>query len=110
MPYDEDLANRIRAALADEVAISEKKMFGGLAFLIGGHMTVAASRGGGMLVRLHPAETDDALAQPHVELMSMRGRVMEGWMNVAPEGLASDAELDAWIRRSLRYVRTLPPK
>jgi TfoX/Sxy family transcriptional regulator of competence genes len=110
MAYDEDLANRLRELLADEDAITEKKMFGGLAFLLHGHMSVSASRSGGLLVRIDPADTDEALTLPHVELMNMSGRVMEGWLVVAPEGLATMRELGAWVQRSLAYVKTLPPK
>ena len=110
MAYDEDLANRLREALADEVAITEKKMFGGLAFLWNGHMTVSASGQGGLLARIDPAETDAALKRPHAALMSMGGRTMEGWIRVDPEGIATKRELQAWVERSLGYVRTLPPK
>jgi TfoX/Sxy family transcriptional regulator of competence genes len=110
MPYDEDLANSLRELLAQEDAITEKKIFGGLAFLLHGHMTVSASRKGGMLVRIHPADTDAALALPHVALMRMRGRVMEGWLTVAPEGLRTMPEIAHWVEASLTYVRTLPPK
>jgi TfoX/Sxy family transcriptional regulator of competence genes len=110
MAYDEDLANSLRELLAQEDAITEKKIFGGLAFLLHGHMTVSASRRGGMLVRIHPADTDAALALPHVALMRMRGRVMEGWLTVAPEGLTTMPEIAHWVDRSLAYVRTLPPK
>ena len=110
MAYDEDLANRLREALAGEDAITERKMFGGLAFLRHGHMTVSASGRGGMLVRLDPAKTDDALARPDATLMSMGGRTMEGWIRVAPEGIATKRELAAWVKRSLDYTKTLPPK
>ena len=110
MAYDEDLANRLREALAGEDAITEKKMFGGLAFLLHGHMTVSASGRGGMLVRLDPAATDAALTRPHATLMTMGGRTMEGWIRVAPAGIATKRDLRAWVKRSLDYVKTLPPK
>jgi TfoX/Sxy family transcriptional regulator of competence genes len=110
MPYDEDIANRLRELLAQETAVSERKMFGGLAFLVGGHMSVSASSRGGLLVRIHPADTDAALARQHVTLMEMGGRVMEGWLRVAPEGVGTRRELAAWVRRSIDYVRTLPAK
>jgi TfoX/Sxy family transcriptional regulator of competence genes len=110
MAYDEELANRLREALAGEDAISEKKMFGGLAFLLYGHMTVSASGRGGLLVRLEPAKADAALKRPHASLMNMGGRTMEGWIRVAPEGVATKRDLEAWVRRSLDYVRTMPPK
>jgi TfoX/Sxy family transcriptional regulator of competence genes len=110
MPYDEDLVHRLRELLADEDAITEKKMFGGLALLLHGHMSVSASRTGGLLVRIDPAETDAALARPHVELMKMGGRTMEGWIIVAPDGLKTKRELAAWVKRSVAFVGTLPPK
>jgi TfoX/Sxy family transcriptional regulator of competence genes len=110
MAYDEDLANRLRELLADEDAITEKKMFGGLAFLQHGNMTVSASRNGGLLARIDPADTETALARPHVELMRMGGRTMDGWITVAPEGLRTKRELAAWVKRSLAFVRTLPAK
>jgi TfoX/Sxy family transcriptional regulator of competence genes len=110
MAYDEDLANRLRELLADEDAISEKKMFGGLAFLLHGNMSVSASRNGGLLVRVDPADTDGCLARPHVALMTMGGRTMEGWLTVAPEGLRTKRELAAWVKRSVSFAKTLPPK
>jgi TfoX/Sxy family transcriptional regulator of competence genes len=110
MAYDEDLANRLRELLADEDAITEKKMFGGLAFLLHGNMSVSASRSGGLLVRIDPADTDRFLARPHVAMMEMRGRTMDGWLIVAPEGLKTKRELAAWVKRSVAFVKTLPPK
>jgi TfoX/Sxy family transcriptional regulator of competence genes len=108
--YDEDLAHRLRELLAGEAGITEKKMFGGLAFLLHGHMTVSASRTGGLLVRIDPAATEAALARPHVALMTMRGRTMEGWITVAPEGLTTKRQLASWVTRSVAYANTLPPK
>lgn len=110
MPYDEDLANRLRELLADQGALTEKKMFGGLAFLLNGHMSVSASRNGGLLARIDPGETEAALQRPNVALMEMGGRTMEGWITVAPEGLKTKRELAAWVKRSVSYVKTLPPK
>ena len=110
MPYDEDLAHRLRELLAGEDAITEKKMFGGLAFLLHGNMCVSASRNGGLLVRIDPADTEAALARPHVALMEMRGRTMDGWITVAPEGLKTKRDLAAWVKRSVAFVKTLPPK
>ncbi len=110
MPYDEDLANRLREALAGEDAISEKKMFGGLAFLLHGNMSVSASRNGGLLVRVDPADTDACLARPHVTLMKMGGRTMDGWITVAPEGLETKRQLASWVERSIAYVKTLESK
>jgi TfoX/Sxy family transcriptional regulator of competence genes len=110
MAYDEDLANRLRELLADEDAVTEKKMFGGLAFLVRGNMAVSASRNGGLLARIDPADTEAALARSHVALMEMRGRTMDGWITVAPEGVKNKRQLRAWVDRSLAFVRTLPPK
>ena len=110
MAYDEDLANRLRELLADEDAVTEKKMFGGLAFLVGGNMSVSASGKGGLLARIDTADTDAALARPHVSRMEMGGRSMDGWIRVAPEGVKTKRQLASWVNRSLGYVRTLPAK
>ena len=110
MAYDEDLANRLREQLADEDAVTEKKMFGGLAFLLHGNMSVSASRNGGLLVRVDPADTEAVLRRPHVSLMEMRGRTMDGWIIVAPEGLKTKRELAAWVKRSVAFVKTRPSK
>jgi hypothetical protein len=110
MAYDEDLANRLRDLLGDVDGVTEQKMFGGLAFLVGGNMSVAASGQGGLLARVDPAESDALLGKPHTALMEMRGRVMEGWLRVAPEGVKTKRQLEPWVKRSLAYVRTLPPK
>jgi TfoX/Sxy family transcriptional regulator of competence genes len=110
MPYDEDLVNRLRELLADEDAITEKRMFGGLAFLLHGHMSVSASRTGGLLVRIDPAETDEALARPHATRMKMGGRQTEGWILVAPEGVRTKRQLAPWVTRSVGFVKSLPPK
>ena len=91
MPYDEDLAGRLRELLAGEAGITEKKMFGGLAFLLNGHMSVSASGRGGLLARVDPADTEAALERPHAARMEMGGRSMDGWITVAPEGLADEA-------------------
>ncbi len=110
MPYDEDLANRLRELLADEDAITEKKMFGGLAFLLRGNMSVAASHTGGLLVRVDPADTETCLARPHATLMEMGGRTMDGWIIVAPEGAKSKRKLAAWVKRGVTFAKTLPAK
>jgi TfoX/Sxy family transcriptional regulator of competence genes len=110
MAYDEKLAERIRALLAGENAVSEKKMFGGLAFLLNGNMCVSASRRGGLLARIDPADTDVAVSRPHVSLMKMGGRSMAGWITVAPEGLKTKRELTTWVDRAVAFARTLPPK
>ncbi len=110
MAYDEDLVHRLRELLADEDAITEKRMFGGFAFLLQGNMSVSASRNGGLLVRIDPADSEAALARPHVALMEMGGRTMAGWLTVAPEGLKTKRELAAWVKRSVAFVKTLPAK
>jgi TfoX/Sxy family transcriptional regulator of competence genes len=110
MAYDEELAHRLRELLADEDGITEKKMFGGLAFLLHGNMSVSASRNGGLLVRIDPADTQASLTRPHVALMQMGGRTMDGWITVAPEGLKTKRELAAWVKRALAFARTLTPK
>jgi hypothetical protein len=110
MAYDEELVHRLRELLVEENAITEKKMFGGLAFLLHGNMCVSASRTGGLLVRIDPADTEAALARPHVGLMQMGGRTMDGWIIVAPEGLKTKRELSAWVKRAVNFVHTLTPK
>src|SRR5579864_2206136 len=110
MAYDEELANRIRELVGLEAGVTEKKMFGGLAFLINGNMSVAASGQGGLLVRVAPEDSDKLIAQPHAELMVMGGRSMEGWLRVAPEGLRTKRELERWVKRGVSYARTLPSK
>jgi TfoX/Sxy family transcriptional regulator of competence genes len=110
MAYEEDLANRIRALVAGEPGVTEKKMFGGLAFLIGGHMSVAASHEGGLLLRCDPAETESLLGKPHAGPMVMRGREMDGWLRVDAEGVKTKAQLERWVARSVDYARSLPAK
>jgi TfoX N-terminal domain len=110
MAYDEDLANRIRELIADSPDLEEQRMFGGLAFLIGGHMSVAASGQGGLLVRVDPDETEALLATPHARAFDMRGREMRGWLRVDPEGVRTTRQLEPWVRRGVGYARSLPPK
>jgi TfoX N-terminal domain len=109
MAYDEDLANRVREQLAGERAVTEKAMFGGLAFLLAGNMAVGLS-GDELMVRVGPEAGDDALAEPHTRPFDMTGRPMKGWILVAPEGLGSDAELSSWVGRGVAFARSLPPK
>jgi TfoX N-terminal domain len=108
--YDEELADRIRALIGSEPALREQKMFGGLAFLIGGNMAIAASGQGGALVRVDPAESDRLVATTNASVMEMRGRQMQGWIRVASEDLRSDAELAEWVDRGVTYARSLPAK
>ena len=110
MAYDEDLAARIREHVAGEPVI-EKKMFGGLAFLLGGHMAVSASGHGGLLVRCEPGQTADLLAEPGVAPMEMGGRgPMDGWLRVSADAVADEDSLERWVERGLAYARSLPPK
>jgi TfoX/Sxy family transcriptional regulator of competence genes len=108
--YDEDLAERIRELMATEPGVTEKAMFGGLAFLIGGNMSVSASGQGGLLLRVDPEETDALLEQPGAHPFEMRGRPMQGWLRVDPEGLGTKPELERWVARGVAYARSLPSK
>jgi TfoX/Sxy family transcriptional regulator of competence genes len=110
MAYDEDLADRIRDLLGGERDVTEQRMFGGLAFLIEGNMSVAASGQGGLLVRVDPADTDELLAEPHAQPFEMRGRPMRGWLRVDPDGVRTKRQLEPWVRHGLDYARSLPPK
>jgi TfoX/Sxy family transcriptional regulator of competence genes len=111
MAYDEGIAEQIRELLAaDGYEVTEKKMFGGLAFMVEGNLAVAASREGGMLVRTDPDEAAEFEAMPGVESMEMRGNRMPGWMFVAPEALSADGAIESWVRRALDFVANLPPK
>jgi TfoX/Sxy family transcriptional regulator of competence genes len=108
--YDEKLADRIRDLLSSESDLTEKKMFGGLAFLIGGNMAVAASGQGGVLVRVDPAQSDALVATTNARPMEMRGRAMQGWLRVDAEDLRTQRELAKWVRLGMTFARTLPPK
>ena len=110
MAYDEDLANLIREVLADETGVVEKKMFGGLAFLIGGNMSVAASGQGGLMLRCDPSETEALLAKPHAAQFEMRGRTMDGWLRVDAEGVRTKSQLAPWVEIGVAYARSLPAK
>jgi TfoX/Sxy family transcriptional regulator of competence genes len=108
--YDEDLANRIRELMSGEAGVTEKKMFGGLAFLIGGNMSVAASGQGGLMVRVPPEQTEELVAKPHAKPMVMRGREMDGWLRVDDEGVRTKRQLEPWVKRGVACARSLPPK
>jgi TfoX/Sxy family transcriptional regulator of competence genes len=110
MPYDEELAARIRGLLAGEQALTEKKMFGGLAFLVGGNMAVAASGQGGILVRVDPEESDGLVATTNAVPMEMRGRSMKGWLRVGAEDVRTKRELAKWVDRGVGYARSLPAR
>jgi TfoX/Sxy family transcriptional regulator of competence genes len=108
--YDEELAQRIRALMGERDDLTEKKIFGGLAFLVGGNMAIAASGQGGLLVRVDPAESDELVASTPAETMVMRGREMAGWLRLDAADLASEDELAAWVQRGTTYAGSLPPK
>jgi TfoX/Sxy family transcriptional regulator of competence genes len=110
VPYDEDLANRIRELVLTEQGVTEKRMFGGLAFLIDGNMSVSASGQGGLLLRVDPAETDELASKPHAHPFEMRGRVMQGWLRVDAGGLRTKRQLERWVTRGIAYARSLPGK
>ena len=110
MAYDEDLANRIRELLGSQKGVEEKRMFGGLAFLINGNMSVAASGQGGLLVRVPPEDTDTLLQRAHVSPMVMAGREARGWLRVDAHGVQTKRQLQGWVTRGTGYARSLPPK
>lgn len=110
MAYDEELAGRIRTLLGSEPGLEEKKIFGGLAFLIGGHMAVAANSRGGLLVRVDPEDSDDLVKTTPAYLMKMRRKTMRGWLQVDSAHLGSDGDLAAWVERGAAYARSLPAK
>jgi hypothetical protein len=110
MAYDTDLGNRLREILASEPGVVEKRMFGGLAFLVAGHMAVSASGQGGLLLRVDPAQSDALRADPRLSPFVMRGREMAGWMRVEVDADAADDELNEWVRLGVAYARSLPPK
>jgi hypothetical protein len=108
--YDEVLADRVRDLLVGESGLTERKMFGGLAFLIDGHMSVSVSGKGGLLLRCHPEETDRLLHKPFASVFEMRGRMMDGWLRVDVAGLKTRAQLRRWTTVGVDYARSLPPK
>ena len=110
MAYDEELAERIRQLVAGEAGLAEQKMFGGLGFLIGGNMAVAASGQGGLLVRVDPDEADGLVARTKAYPMEMRGRQMQGWLRVDAEDLRTKKQLEPWVKRGVGYARSLPAK
>jgi TfoX/Sxy family transcriptional regulator of competence genes len=110
MAYDEDLADRIRELLGGQRGVEEKRMFGGLAFLVNGNMSVAASGRGGLMVRVPPAETDELVGRDHVAPMVMAGRETRGWVRVGAEGVRTKRQLQSWVNRGVDYAKSLPPK
>ena len=109
MAYDEDLANRIREQLADQEAVTEKEMFGGVAFLLGGNVAVGVTHDD-LMVRVGKERADEALDQPDARPFDMTGRPMKAWVLVAPAGVESDPQLRAWVERGVEFARSLPPK
>ena len=110
MAYDEKLADRIRELVAGEPDLTEQKMFGGLAFLIGGNMAIAASGQGGILVHVDPGESDRLVQTTSARLMEMRGREMRGWLRVESEDVGTKRELAKWAKLGTTYARSLPAK
>jgi hypothetical protein len=107
MAHDPELAERIHELLAAEPDLTDKRMFGGHGFLLGGHLTVSASGVGGLLLRVDPAQAESLLHEPHVTRFEMRGRAMKGWLRVDPAALSTDEDLRRWVQLGVDYVRTL---
>lgn len=110
MAYDRELAERVRAELAGEDGVSEKAMFGGLAFLLAGKLAVAVSHRGGLMVRVGAEGEEQALSKAHTEPFQMRGRAMPGWVYIGPPGLRTRRQLAPWVHRAASFVRSLPAK
>ncbi len=111
MSFDDVLASRVRALLAGDGDVTEKRMFGGLAFMVGGAMAVATSGEGGLMVRVDPVDGEALIDRPRVKPVEMRGRELRGWLRVDSERLLrTERELEAWVRRGVAYARSLPPK
>lgn len=110
MAYDEGLAARIRDMVQGEPGLTEKRMFGGLAFLVHGNMAVSASGQGGMLLRVDPELTESLVDGQRVRRFEMRGREMDGWLRVDTEAVDADEDLRSWVEHGLAYARSLPPK
>jgi hypothetical protein len=108
--YDEDLANRIRECIGMEKGLTEQKMFGGLAFLINGHMSVSASGQGGLMARVDPGDSEALAAKPGVSLMVMRGREMPGWLRVESDAIKTKRQLESWVKRGVAHARSQPAK
>lgn len=110
MAYDEELANRLREVIEGQDGVSERSMFGGLAFLINGNLAVSASSKGGLLLRVEPADTESLITDPDAERFVMRGREMQGWLRIDAQALETDDQLASWVRHGLSFARSLPPK
>jgi TfoX/Sxy family transcriptional regulator of competence genes len=110
MAYDKDLAERIRHYLVSIPNLTERKMFGGIGFLINGNMTIAASAQGGIMVRIDPTQTEKLVQSTPAQVMVMRGKSMAGWLRISAHELSSDSELNKWVIRSVAFTQSLPPK
>lgn len=110
MAYDDDLADRIRAVINEPDGLTEKRMFGGHAFLVDGHMAVAASGRGGLMVRVDPARSEALIEKDGVTRMVMRGREMDGWLHVLAPVVVADEQLRHWVDIGMAYARSLPAK
>ncbi len=110
MAYDRELAERLREQLAEVDNVTEKAMFGGLAFLISGNLAVSASRRGGLMVRVGAEASEEALSRPHAQQIEMRGRPMTGWIWVEDAGVRTKRQLQSWVRRAVEFCHSLPPK
>jgi TfoX/Sxy family transcriptional regulator of competence genes len=108
--YDEELAARIRDLVGGEAGLTEQKMFGGLGFLVGGNLAVAASGQGGLLVRVDPAESEQLVAETNARPMEMRGRQLPGWLRVESSDVGAEPALREWVGRGIAYARSLPAK
>jgi len=108
--YDVELAERIRTVVRSESGLTEKRMFGGLAFLVHGNMAVSASSQGGMLLRVDPATSESLVDEPLIRRFEMRGRAMDGWLRVDPQAVRTDEDLRRWVGHGVRYAHSLPPK
>ena len=110
MAYDLDLADRLRALLSSEPDVVEKRMFGGLAFLVGGHLAVSASGQGGLLLRVDPAQSDALLEDTRARPFEMRGKPMAGWLHVEADDSVSEGDLRQWVELGVALARSLPPR
>jgi TfoX N-terminal domain len=110
MAYDAELADRLREALRNEQELTEKQMFGGLAFLVGGRLAVSASGQGGLLLRIDPRDTASLISEPQVRRFVMRDREMDGWLHIDAAAVDDDVALARWVNRAVTYARSLPPK
>jgi TfoX/Sxy family transcriptional regulator of competence genes len=108
--YDEGLAGRVRDILGNRPGVTQRRMFGGLAWLVFGNMAVVVRGKGGLLVRIDPADHDAILAEAGTAAMVMRGRQMRGWITVTPQACTTPSDLATWVQRGLTYALTLPPK